>query len=255
AASSIMADSANSAGDDQDPGGSKPASRPSEEIERTTKAETKRESARGRADHGKTHRAAEPAKAPANKALAKAAAKPEPAPPAPVVEETPPPAPVKLHPMTAPAKAKPVASGPKGSGTDLYNSALADLREGRHADAVAGLRTFVRLHAQHDLADNAQYWLGECYYDRKDYAAAAREFGKVGNEFPTGNKVPDAQLKLGLSQLALGNVRAARTALSDVVRRYPQHPAASLAGAKLAAIGGADASAALSRRPDSKEVR
>ncbi|HEY0714871.1 MAG TPA: tol-pal system protein YbgF [Polyangia bacterium] len=236
AAASIMSDSA---GDEGDEGGSQPASRPAP-------SPSKPEPARAPTMRGEKSKAARAAEV----------AKPVAAVPAPVAEDVPAPAPVKLHPTVPAAKNKPpAASAPKASGADLYNNALVDLRAGRHDEAVAGLRAFVRLNAQHDLADNAQYWLGECFYDRKDYPSAAREFARVGSEFPTGNKVPDAQLKLGLSYAAIGNLRAARTALSDVVRRFPQHPAAALAGAKLAAIGGEGASAALTRRPDSKEAR
>jgi tol-pal system protein YbgF len=263
AAASIMADPAANEADTSDPGGSRPASQSAHAPSKSEPIAPPRSvgSARG----GKFKEKAKDVRPPVVKAQPAPAApagkknevaaepRPQPQPEA----EVPSPTPVKLHPVAAlPAKTKaPAAHAPKGSSADLYNNALLDLRAGRHDDAIAGLRTFVRLHAQHDLADNAQYWLGECFYDRKDYASAAREFAKVASEFPTGNKVPDAQLKLGLSYAALGNARAARTALSDVVRRFAQHPAASLAEAKLAALGGADTAAALTRRPDSKEVR
>jgi tol-pal system protein YbgF len=118
----------------------------------------------------------------------------------------------------------------------LYQNALGQLRAGHHEEAVAGLRAFVAAHPQHDLADNAQYWLGECFYDRKDFSTALREFRRVVEAFPTGNKVPDALLKLGLSYLALGSARPGREALTDLVRRFPQHPTAALAEARLAEL-------------------
>ena len=118
----------------------------------------------------------------------------------------------------------------------LYQSALGQLRAGHHEEAVAGLRAFVAAHPQHDLADNAQYWLGECFYDRKDFSTALREFRRVVEAFPTGNKVPDALLKLGLSYLAIGSARPGREALTDLVRRFPQHPTAALAEARLAEL-------------------
>jgi tol-pal system protein YbgF len=118
----------------------------------------------------------------------------------------------------------------------LYQNALGQLRAGHHDEAVAGLRAFVAAHPQHDLADNAQYWLGECFYDRKDFSTALREFRRVIEAFPTGNKVPDALLKLGLSYLAIGSARPGREALTDLVRRFPQHPTAALAQARLAEL-------------------
>jgi tol-pal system protein YbgF len=136
--------------------------------------------------------------------------------------------------VSAKAPVAPAAAAP--SDNALYQAALAQLRAGHHDEAVAGLRAFVAAHPQHDLADNAQYWLGECFYDRKDYSTALREFRRVIEVFPNGNKVPDALLKLGLSYLALGSARPGREALADLVRRFPQHPTAALAGARLAEL-------------------
>jgi tol-pal system protein YbgF len=116
----------------------------------------------------------------------------------------------------------------------LYRKATDALRGGQHEAAVAGLREFIRLYPSHDLADNSQYWLGECYYDRKDYAQAVREFRRVIEHYPNGNKVPDALLKVGFSYLALGSTEAGRQTLSQLQRSYPRHEAAVLAAARLA---------------------
>ncbi len=145
------------------------------------------------------------------------------------------------------------ASGANGS-VAAYQAALVHLRAGRHDEAVASLRAFVAAHPQHDLADNAQYWLGECFYDRKDYSTALREFRRVVDQFPAGNKVPDALLKLGLSYLAIGSERPGREALADIVKKFPEHPAAALAKARLGAAGGDGVSAALVPGAARKEV-
>jgi tol-pal system protein YbgF len=86
------------------------------------------------------------------------------------------------------------------------------------------------------LADNSQYWLGECFYDRKDFTSAVREFRKVIEHYPSGNKVPDALLKVGFSYLSLGSVDAGRQTLSQLQRSYPRHEAAGLASARLAEL-------------------
>jgi tol-pal system protein YbgF len=124
----------------------------------------------------------------------------------------------------------------KSESTDavtLYRKSLEALRAGRHEEAERGFREFVRAHPNHDLADNSQYWLGECFYDRKDYAPAVREFRKVIERYPGGNKVPDALLKVGFSYLLLGSTEAGRQTLSQLQRSYPRHEAASLASARL----------------------
>ena len=116
----------------------------------------------------------------------------------------------------------------------LYRKAFEALRAGRHEEAAQGFREFLRAYPASDLADNSQYWLGECYYDRKDFAQAVREFRRVIERYPNGNKVPDALLKVGFSYLSLGSAEAGRQTLTQLQRSYPRHEAAVLAGARLA---------------------
>ncbi len=118
----------------------------------------------------------------------------------------------------------------------LYRRSFEALRAGRHEDAVRGFKDFLRAFPSHDLADNSQYWLGECFYDRKDFASAVREFRRVIEHYPSGNKVPDALLKVGFSYLSLGSTEAGRQTLVQLQRSYPRHEAAALATARLAEL-------------------
>lgn len=118
----------------------------------------------------------------------------------------------------------------------LYRAAYDDLRAGKHDAAERGFREFVKSFPHHDYADNAQYWLGECFYDRKLYDKAAPEFRAVVQRWPTGNKAPDALLKLGFSLAALGEVDKARAALREVPAAYPRTEAARLATERLAQL-------------------
>lgn len=116
----------------------------------------------------------------------------------------------------------------------LYRQSFEALRAGKDEDASQGFREFLRLYPNHDLADNSQYWLAECFYDRKDYGQAVREFRRVIERYPNGNKVPDALLKVGFSYLALGSPEAGRQTLAQLQRSYPRHEAAVLAASRLA---------------------
>ncbi|HEX9101038.1 MAG TPA: tol-pal system protein YbgF [Polyangia bacterium] len=118
----------------------------------------------------------------------------------------------------------------------LYKSAYDELRAGRHDAAERGFRDFVRRFPHHDYADNAQYWLGECFYDQKRYDKAAPEFRAVITRWPTGNKAPDAMLKLGFSLLALGDVDKGGKVLREVPASYPRTEAARLASERLAQL-------------------
>lgn len=114
-----------------------------------------------------------------------------------------------------------------------YERYYAALREGRHAEAVAGFRNFVERFPNHGHADNAQYWLGEAFYDQRQFRSAAVEFKKVADKFPEGNKVPDSLLKLGYCHAQLGENKAAKKALRRVIREFPSSNPAALAARKL----------------------
>jgi tol-pal system protein YbgF len=119
----------------------------------------------------------------------------------------------------------------------LYRQGLEELRSGHDAAAIATFRKFLNNYPQHHYGDNAQFALGECYYDLKQYRAAVRELRLVGERYPHGNKVPDAMLKLGEAQLAIGDTREARGVLEALVRMYPRHAASQLAAERLDKAG------------------
>jgi tol-pal system protein YbgF len=114
-----------------------------------------------------------------------------------------------------------------------YRAAVELVKAGKHDDAVAALRAFVKAHPNHDYADNAQYWLGETFYAQKDYQHALVEFRATIETYPSGNKVPDALLKVGYCYQALGQNEKARAVLEQVVNLYPKSEPAALAAKRL----------------------
>jgi tol-pal system protein YbgF len=126
------------------------------------------------------------------------------------------------------------APGERGgdAGSD-YRAAVELVKAARYEDALAALRAFVQRYPRHDYADNAQYWIGEVFYARKDYVRALAEFRNVVEVYPRGNKVPDALLKVGYCYQAMGQVEKARAVLEQVVNLYPRSEPAVLAARRL----------------------
>lgn len=116
---------------------------------------------------------------------------------------------------------------------ESYRAAVELVKAGNHAQAIDGLRAFLRKYPRHDYADNAQYWLGEAFYAQKDYPHALAEFRSVIETYPRGNKVPDALLKVGYCYQALGQSEKARAVLEQVVNLYPKTEPAALATKRL----------------------
>lgn len=117
-----------------------------------------------------------------------------------------------------------------------YDAAFALLKQGLYERAAQSFREFITRHPRSQLADNAQYWVGEASYVLRNFRLAEEEFTKVLNEYPNSPKVPDAMLKLGYSLHENGAVDQARTTLNQVVARFPNTAAAKSAEQRLARL-------------------
>jgi tol-pal system protein YbgF len=115
----------------------------------------------------------------------------------------------------------------------LYDAAYQDLTRCNHRLAIMGFQEVIAKFPSSELADNAQYWIGESYYAQKDYQQAQVEFQKTVDGYPQGDKVPAALLKISLCQVEMGDRAAARTSLENLLARYPHSEEARLAKTKL----------------------
>ncbi len=120
-----------------------------------------------------------------------------------------------------------------GTEQSAYMQALDQLKNGKYPDAVSSLEQFLSTYPKSDLADNAQYWLGESYYASKNFPKAAEAFKAVIDQYPNSRKAPDALLKLGYTQFELKQYPESHATLTDVVRRFPGTDAAKLASDRL----------------------
>jgi tol-pal system protein YbgF len=101
-----------------------------------------------------------------------------------------------------PPSAPPAAVG--ASGDQMYHDAMKKLQDGDNAGAERGFRAFLQSQPRHALAGNAQYWLGESYYARRDYQNAMTAFAEGYKTYKTSPKGPDNLLKLGITLAVLG---------------------------------------------------
>lgn len=115
----------------------------------------------------------------------------------------------------------------------LYNTAYLDFTRGNYQVAITGFRRFVKLFPSSEMADNAQYWIGECFYSLGQLDSAGVEFQRVINEYPQGNKVPAALYKLGLVYQLQGKEGLAQKKFKEVVDKFPGTPEANLAQEKI----------------------
>jgi tol-pal system protein YbgF len=122
---------------------------------------------------------------------------------------------------TAGAGAPPSSILPSGSASDQYNFAFGLLKQADYSAAEDALKNFIRQHPDDPLAGSAQYWLGETYYARSNYAEAATAFAEGYKRYPKGTKAADNLLKLGMSLARANQKPEACVALAKLDHDFP----------------------------------
>jgi tol-pal system protein YbgF len=116
---------------------------------------------------------------------------------------------------------------------DLYKTAMFRFEEGDNPKAREGFQTVLTRHPDSQLADNAQFWIGECYFREGNFKQAILEYEKVISQYPKSAKIPAALLKQGMAFEKLGDMESARYLYSKVTKDYPETDQARMADHRL----------------------
>ncbi len=174
----------------------------------------------------------EPARKSAPDPLPAEQAKPGTPPPSIPMEQASPATPSPSSPVgTKPAESPP--SNTPMSDSDMYVVAKQAFDQGKYEEARQGFAALLAKHPDSTRADNAQFWIGETYYQERWYEKAILEYQKVIEKYTKGNKVAAAMLKQGFAFLNLGDKNSARLTLKDLVSKYPSSNEAAVANKKL----------------------
>lgn len=149
----------------------------------------------------------------------------------------PPPPPARIQSPIELAVAKEEAALGNARVEPEYREGLGLVRQGQCAQAAVRLREFIRKNPKSDLADNAQYWIGACYFFQKEYGPAARELSDVMLRYPKGDKVPAALLLLADAFASSGETTDAKLVLRKLMTEYPRTEEAEQAKQKLQQLG------------------
>ena len=115
----------------------------------------------------------------------------------------------------------------------LYQAALGDYQRGKFDLAAQGFRTYLAQAPTGDVADTAQYYLGESLYSAKDYRGAITEFEHLVRDFPQSPQAPSALLKTGYAYYEIKDGVQGRRVLRTLVEKYPTSKEAKLAEERL----------------------
>jgi tol-pal system protein YbgF len=134
-------------------------------------------------------------------------------------------------PVGDPLAADPSASSPPGESPPVtitaeiqsYRQAYAAWSDGDAQLCIDRFREFLQTHPSSEYADDATYWIADCYFKQGDYKSAVLRFDDVVRRNPEGKKAPDALFRQGETLLRMGPsyTAAASKAFERVLVEYP----------------------------------
>lgn len=126
---------------------------------------------------------------------------------------------------------------PAGDPIEIYQSAYRDYQKGNYDLARSGFEQFLAQVPSSDLADNAAYWIGECFFAQKAHREAIARFDEVINDYPNSDKVPSALLKKGFAYIEMGERAQGIVQLQYVIHEHPKSSQADIARQRLQSMG------------------
>ncbi|MEO7144622.1 MAG: outer membrane protein assembly factor BamD [Bryobacteraceae bacterium] len=150
--------------------------------------------------------------------------------------------------ISAPARIGSQSGPPNGmSAETTYNNAYADLQKGNFDLASQEFSDYLKYYPNTDYAPNAQFYLGDIYYRKADYASAAKAFNQVLS-YPDNSKTPSARYLKGMSLLHDGQRNAAAKEFRDLIAKFPDDDVSAKAKAELRKLGLSTSSSRSRRR-------
>jgi tol-pal system protein YbgF len=144
------------------------------------------------------------------------------------------PAPAAVQP-TAPAPVAPAVPPPPSPQT-LYENALRDMLASKTDLAMLGFEDYLKNYPAGERAENAQFYIGEIYYQNAQYSKSVAAYNKVIDGYPNGNKVPSAHLKKGYALAEMRMKVAAKKEFEVLIRKFPGSDEAKRARERIARL-------------------
>ena len=116
---------------------------------------------------------------------------------------------------------------------ELYDLALRDYQRGDYDVAVRQFTQYIEYFPDSDLADDAQFYIGDSYYTQSLYTPALDAYEKLLDTYPDGSKVPATLLKIAFIKVARNEPSQARSYLERVIGEFPDAEEAQLARMRL----------------------
>jgi len=116
--------------------------------------------------------------------------------------------------QTRPVEATPTAE-------QSYSRARELLVNGNYAEAEVAFGDFLEAHPNASTAADARFWFAFTQLARNNYQDAANNFLLYLERNGQGPRAPEAQVRLGMALVGMGQTQRACSAFASLARRYP----------------------------------
>jgi tol-pal system protein YbgF len=138
------------------------------------------------------------------------------------------PAPATPSPTDPGAAPSPAPSTPVASPQRLFDTAWTDFSLGQWTLCVEGFNHYLRSFPRSEMAGEAQFYIGECYYSDGKYTEAADAYNRVIASYGRSLRAPEAYYKLGLTFERMGQPDRARQSWETLIKTFPDSDIARL---------------------------
>ena len=135
------------------------------------------------------------------------------------------------------ASAGATAAAPASTGDENsdYNAAVSLALEKKQYDqAISAFQSFVKQYPKSTYQPNANYWLGQLFYNKGKKDDAAYYYAVVVKNYAKSPKAPDAMYKVGIIMQEKGQADKAKAVFQQVIKQYPTSAAAKQAKSRVA---------------------
>lgn len=125
-----------------------------------------------------------------------------------------------------------------GTAEDYYAAGIQKMNEGSFSTARLAFEQLISEFPDHPRAPDAQFQIGESFYQDEEYDDAYEALERVASEWPDAPRAAAALFRAGAIAEERGAVSRAREYYSDIRERYPSSEEARQAQARLRSLPG-----------------
>jgi len=103
----------------------------------------------------------------------------------------------------------------------IYKDALQLIQNKQPGEARKLFKDYLKNYPDGPLAGNARFWVGESYYDEKNYERAIVEYDDMIKKHPDGIKVPASLLKQAMAFDRLKDWETAKALFDKLIKEHP----------------------------------